>query len=230
VGKTFNPPKLVELGKFWTARGGKNLGVIGDGSHINRGVSYHLGRDALMPTAYSIELKRDKGGLSDAASAIDLGRLDGKLIHLREFTLWLVDRCTADPAVRRDIREIIYTADGETVQRYSGVDNKIHTGPGNGDKSHLTHTHISFFRDSQERDKVGFFRPFFEPGWGPDVPPEIRALDPKTRATARALRMVGHHFGSVIDLDDLKAGLTKKGHDFGTIVDTSDAQVLIGKQ
>jgi len=229
VGNTFNPDKLVELGKYWTARGGKNLGVVGDTRHMAKGVSYHLGQDDLRADAYSRELKRDKKGLSDAASAIDLGRLAGKLPPLRVFTKWLVARCMDDPAVRHDIREIIYTADGKTVQRYSGVDNKIHTGPDNGDLTHLTHTHISFFRDSETRDKVGLFRPFFEPGWGSDVAPEIQALDPKAVHIASVIWRSGHSFGTVINMVDLEAALVRAKHDFGTAIDPSDVKTLIAK-
>ena len=46
--------------------------------------------------------------------------------------------------------------------RYSGVDGEIHAGEGNGDESHITHTHISYFRDSEARDKVPLFAPYFE--------------------------------------------------------------------
>lgn len=226
---TTNPVRLVELGKFWIAHGGVNLGVVGDTKHQAKGVSYHLGRDQLRDDAYSIELPRDKNGLSSAASAIDLGKLNGTRANLRAFSGWLVAQCMADPKVRKDIREIIYTADGKTVQRYSGVDNKIHTGPGNGDLTHLSHTHISFFRDSEARNKVGIFRPFFEPAWGPDVSPEIRAMDPHATRVASAIRQAGHSFGSMINMDDLKAALTRAGHPFGTVVDPSDVEVLLRK-
>ena len=228
VGKTTNPPRLVELGKFWKAQGGVNLGIAGDAGHVAKGVSYHLGKDELVETAYSIQLPRDKAGLTNAASAIDLGKLDGSLASLRAFSMWLVASCRADAAVRHDIREIIYSPDGKTVQRYSGTDNQIHTGPGNGDLSHRGHTHISYFRDSEFRDKVAVFRPFFETAsWGPDVNPEIRALDPTAARVAIAIRKTGHDFGSEIDLADLKAALTNAGHSFGAVVDPADVQVLL---
>lgn len=227
MGKTINPPRLTELAKFWTAHGGKNLGIKGDVPHAARGVSYHLGKDELIDTAYSIQSARDRAGLTNAASAIDLGKLDGKLANLRAFSRWLVARCMADSVVRRDIREIIYTPDGTKVQRYSGIDNKIHTGPGNGDLSHRSHTHISYFRDSESRDKVAAFRPFFEAAWAPGVPPEIKAVDPTATKVALAIRRAGHDFGSVIDLSDLVAALEKAGHPFGATVNPSDVQALI---
>jgi hypothetical protein len=227
VAKTINPAKLVELGKFWTAQSGVNLGVVGDASHIAKGVSYHLGKGQLHPDAPSITLPRDKAGLTNAASAIDLGKLDGSLANLRVFSKWLVARCLADADVRHDIREIIYTPDGKKVQRYDHVDNKIRTGPNQGDLSHLGHTHISFFRDSEKRDKVSPFRPFFEAVWGPDVSSEIRAVDPKATKVAMAIRRAGHDFGAVINLSDLVAALTKTGHQFGAVVNPSDVETLL---
>ena len=228
MGKTTNPPRLVELGKFWKAQHGVNLGVIGDTGHVTKGVSYHLGKAELTADAYSIQSARDKAGVTNAASAIDLGKLNGSLVNLRAFSAWLVARCLADPAVRHDVREIIYSPEGKTVQRYSGIDNKIHTGPGNGDLTHRTHTHISFFRDSEKRDKVFLFQPFFQAaGWGPDVSPEIRAVDPTAFRVAAAIRRTGHDFGSLIDMADLKVALTRAGHRFGSVVDPSDVQALL---
>ena len=227
MGTTINPPRLIELGKFWVAQGGVNLGVVGDPKHAAKGVSYHLGKGQLLPTAGSIKLARDKAGLSNAASAIDLGKLDGSLANLRLFSKWLVARCMADPDVRHDIREIIYSPDGKKVQRYSGVDNQIHTGKGNGDLSHRGHTHISFFRDSESRDKVGLFRSFFDAAWGPDVAPEIRAIDPKATRVAAAMREFGQNFGTVINVGDLAAALTKAGQQFGAVVNPGDVQKLL---
>lgn len=163
---SYAPRTLKELGAYWTAQGGVNLGIVGNAAHTR---GYHLGKDRIFDGSgpgvgwndYSVELARDKAGLSDAASAIDLGRLDGTLRNLRSFSRWLVAQCMASAAIRHDIREIIYSPDGTKVQRYSGVDNKIHTGPGNGDSSHLTHTHISYYRDSAGRDKVAVFAPYF---------------------------------------------------------------------
>lgn len=162
---TTSPQSLRDLGSYWTRHGGVNLGVIGDKGHT---IGYHLGRDRIFGPGgagaddYSVMLLRDKQGLSLAASAIDLGKLDGTLKGLQDFSRWLVRRCQSHAEGSRDIREIIYSPDGVKVQRWSGVDNTIHTGPGNGDLSHRTHTHISYYRDSEFRDKRPLFRPYFE--------------------------------------------------------------------
>lgn len=162
---TYAPASLRLLGSYWTDQGGVNLGVVGDANHT---AGYHLGKDRIYAPSglggadYSVQLERDKRGLSDAAAAIDLGRMEGSLQLLYKFSRWLVQRCQEGADGTRDVREIIYSPDGKQVQRYSGVDQQIHTGPGNGDLSHVSHTHISWFRDSQDRDKIGVFAPYFE--------------------------------------------------------------------
>jgi hypothetical protein len=69
--------------------------------------------------------------------------INGHTVTLRDFTLWLVGRCKAGDPDAADIREIIYTPDGKTVQRYDRLGIRS-----TGDSSHLTHTHVSLFRDS----------------------------------------------------------------------------------
>jgi len=163
---SYAPKTLSALARYWTDHGGRALGIVGNTSHVR---GYHLGKDRIFDGAgpgigwddYSVQTSRDKAGLSDAASGIDLGRLNGSLKQLRNFSKWLVAECQAGKPGARDVREIIYSPDGETVQRWSGIDNKIHTGPGNGDSTHLTHTHISYFRDSAARDKTGLFSGYF---------------------------------------------------------------------
>ena len=161
---TYNPASLRALGAFWTAQGGVNLGVVGDTAHAAKGYSYHLGADQLAPTAYSIKTARDKAGLTNAASAIDLGRLGGTLSGLRKFSAWLVAEAQKDEPGTADIREIIYTVDGKTVLRWDRE--RGYASPpraGEADDSHLTHTHVSFYRDAEARDKRPVFAPYFAP-------------------------------------------------------------------
>lgn len=222
MGTTFDPQTLRELAAFWKENGGRNLGIHGDTSHVAKGTSYHLGKDELLPTAYSIKNQRDRAGLTNAASAIDLGRLRDSLANLRAFSRWLVARCQDDQAGHRDIREIIYTADGLKVQRYSGIDHEIHTGPGNGDVTHLRHTHISYFRDAEHDGKVDVFRPFFDVAWDPALSPAIRAVEPKPVRVALAIRRTGHDFGHVINLADLEVAMVRAHHPFGAVIDPAD--------
>ena len=88
-----SPQSLRQLGTYWTAQGGVNLGVVGNAAHT---YGYHLGRDRIYDGGgpgkgdrdYSVQTRRDKAGLSDAASAIDLGRLNGSLPKLYRFSRW----------------------------------------------------------------------------------------------------------------------------------------------
>lgn len=155
------PASIRALASLWVSKGGTNLGIVGDAAHGAKGTSYHLGRDRLAPGAYSASSSRDRAGLTNAASALDLGKLDGSLTGLRAFSKWLVSRCQR--GVCPDIREVIYSPNGKTVDRWDGLDNRVRTGPGQGDNSHLTHTHISFFRDSERRSKTALFAPYFAP-------------------------------------------------------------------
>lgn len=164
---TYAPKTLVELGAYWKAQGGVMLGIVGDTGHTK---GYHLGRDRIFDGPgpgigdqdYSVQHPRDRAGLSNGAAAIDLGRLDGSLEALYGFSRALVRDLQRGVPGSRDVREVIYSPDGDRVQRYSGLDGDIHTGPGNGDQTHLTHTHISYFRDSEGRSKIGPFAGILE--------------------------------------------------------------------
>ena len=159
-----SPLHLRRLRDYWVARGGVHLGIVGSMASHCRG--YHLGRDRIYgPIAcrrggvprpgqgdadYSVQAARDRAGLSNAASAIDLGRLGGSLPELYRFSRWLVERCRANAPGTDAIREIIYSPDGRTVLRWDRE--RGHTSAprsGEGDNSHLTHTHLSFYRDSR---------------------------------------------------------------------------------
>ena len=75
--------------------------------------------------------------------------------------MWLVLHAQAGDPLASDVREIIYSPDGLKVWRWDAVAG----GPpsiGGGDDTHLWHTHISYFRDSEARDKVALFRAYYE--------------------------------------------------------------------
>lgn len=134
------------------------VGIVGDTAHQATGSSYHLGRPNLRSDSYSIvESSRDRNGLSNAASGLDIGdwaaTVAGKRHTLRSFSVWLVAQCKAGTADTRDIREVIYSPDGESVKRWDRLGKRS-----TGDSSHLWHTHISYFRDSEHRDKTALFR------------------------------------------------------------------------
>jgi len=150
------------------------LGIVGDDSHAASGSSYHLGRDALKAGSYSvIESMRDSVGLTNAASALDIGWFTLGAFDLRDLSVWLVAECRAGAADTRDIREIIYSPDGQNVKRFDDLGIRS-----SGDDSHLTHTHISWYRDSESRSKTSLFQRWFThiKGDDPVTPAEIEAI------------------------------------------------------
>jgi hypothetical protein len=170
---SYAPLSIRGLASYWVSKGGVNLGIVGDTAHVAKGFSYHLGKDYLAPDAYSIKTARDKAGLTNAASAIDLGALgdSGNYGALRAFSRWLVGQGQKNAAGTSDIREIIYTPDGKVVMRWDRERGFASAPrPGEADNSHLYHTHISFYRDSEERSKVGLFTPFWVAPPTPVIP------------------------------------------------------------
>jgi hypothetical protein len=128
------------------------VGLVGDTAHSAGGDSYHLGKDQIRARGtrdrYSVdESRRDRNGLSDHASAMDVGwfRITTArgVFDLRDFSVWLVGLCRAGDPDTADIREVIYSGDGRTVRRWDRLGRRS-----TGDGSHLFHTHISEHRDA----------------------------------------------------------------------------------
>ena len=172
---TYNPKALQDLGAFWKKQGGVNLGVVGNAAHTK---GYHLGKDRIFDGSgpgigyqdYSVQTSRDKIGLTNAAAGIDLGKLNGSYANLRTFSKWLVAQARKNATGTNQMREIIYSPDGRTVLRWDrqrGYASAPRTGE--ADASHLTHTHISWYRDTEKQDHRPIFAPYFAP---PPKPPE----------------------------------------------------------
>lgn len=128
------------------------VGIVGDTSHAEGGDSYHLGSDQIRARngrdRYSVdESTRDKRGLDEHASALDVGWFrvvtSKDAYDLRDFSIWLVKLCKAGDPDTADIREIIYSPDGKVVARWDRLGRRK-----SGDDSHLEHTHISEHRDA----------------------------------------------------------------------------------
>ncbi|MFF0720799.1 hypothetical protein [Verrucosispora sp. NA02020] len=133
------------------------VGIVGDANH--RG-GYHTGSDRVVANDYSVvESPRDRNGLTLDAAALDVGMFrvgsGGRNHDLFTFSTWCVAQCVANTADSRDIREIIYSPDGKVVRRWDRLGRRS-----TGDRSHLWHTHFSFFRDSIKagRDQTPLFR------------------------------------------------------------------------
>lgn len=168
---TFAPPTLTRLMAYWVAQGGVNLGIVGDAAHQAR-ATYHNGKDVIdnygrtAATDYSIRLPRDRAGLTNAAAAVDLGKLDGSLDKERAFARWFAGQCYADvPGYRAQVREVIFwsTVRGLVLGWSSLAPDKWIENYGDG--SHEWHCHISWFRDTESREKVALFSryPLFAP-------------------------------------------------------------------
>ena len=166
------------------------LGIVGDPAH--RG-GYHCGRDRVLQADYSvIESPRDTRGLSDYASALDIGRfrvtVRGQVHDLRTFSTWLVDQCRAGTRDTADIREVIYSPDGRVVRRWDRLGRRTR-----GDLSHLDHTHVSYHRDATAagRDLDGVFRRYLTTiGLLPPPAPVPAATEAATTPTRRAPTMI----------------------------------------
>ena len=166
---TYAPATLLEVRAFLKGKDADlqnaELGITGGPSHVLTGTSYHLGGDQLKmgKNPYSARTRRDLAGLADpeisnAACALDI---DDDLDDLRVLSTWLVNECRAGAADTLDIREIIYSPDGITVWTWDREQGRTSLPQRRGDSSHRTHTHISFYRDSTRRPKVGLFRRFY---------------------------------------------------------------------
>lgn len=184
---TYAPESIQRVQRYLHDKTGLawvSLGIIGDEHH--RG-GYHCGSDRVISGDYSVvESPRDRNGLSRAASALDIGNFSG----LRKLSLWLVAQCEANTPDSRDIRSIIYSPDGKTVRRYDRLGKRD-----SGDGSHRSHTHLSWFRDAEENDKLALFRRYWDDEESsaplPQVPKTVPAPGPHYVFPLPA----GHYFG-----------------------------------
>jgi hypothetical protein len=171
---TFAPKTILDVRAFLSGKtglSGSALGIVGDAAHVTTGVSYHLGADQLHSDAYSIRLTRDKAGLSNAASALDIGNFSG----LRNLSKFLVSYCQT-AGLTNDIREIIYSPDGIAVLRWDrerGFNSAPRAESGLS-ISHRKHTHVSWYRDSEFHSKLAPFQAFWEVGIDMDVTATVR--------------------------------------------------------
>jgi hypothetical protein len=165
---TYAPADLIAALDYLHLRGAPwdSLGCVGDTAHGAAG--YHIGADLVPADDYSrSESSRDRSHTTDAAAAIDFSGAP----WWTDLTLWLVDQCKTGAPGTEDIREIIYTPDGRTVRRWDRLGIRA-----SGDDSHLYHSHLSFFRDSEGRRGgfVDLLNRYFNPadaatGEDPDI-------------------------------------------------------------
>lgn len=140
MAQTTNPGDLLNVRSYMQPKTGLSavsLGIAGDELHGTSG--YHIGGVFVPNDDYSQdESPRDNVNTTDA-SAFDVGNFP----RLIELSNWLVGRCKQGDPKMRDVREIIYSPDGNVVKRWDRLGIRS-----TGDSSHLVHTHVSFFRNS----------------------------------------------------------------------------------
>jgi hypothetical protein len=217
------------------------LGIVGDAAHQRR-ASYHNGQDAISKygrtasTDYSIRTVRDREPyLTNAASALDIGTptaAKGGATLLRNMSMKLVAQARVNAPGTRDIREIIFSPDGRRVLRWDRE--RGYTSmprEGEADDSHLWHTHIAWYRDSESRSKLAPFRRIFEPQtfnyWAPEIADDIKKAYPTGYTVAMKLKALGIAYGSHLNYADLEAGCRKRGIDYGSSVQLIDVRALM---
>lgn len=163
---TFAPESLLAWRRVFTSRFPHidpiHFGIVGGPSHVAVGTSYHLGADQLKLTRdpYSARTPRDRAGLSNAASAGDVTDMIGTNL-LRELSQWVVAQARAGAADAADLREVIFSPDGNAVLTWDRERGHTSFPLQRGDASHKTHSHFSWYRDSELRNRAALFERFF---------------------------------------------------------------------
>lgn len=163
---TKSPESLLEVRRMFMQRTGLPAVALGIQHYKPDGGGYHEGNDLLakagrLDTDYSKrESERDRPG-SDYACAIDIGRFTVSSptgpVDNRRMVVWLLKQIADDTEDSRWIREIIYSLDGKTVKRFDRLKKRT-----SGDNSHLSHEHVSSFRDDIHSPHVaGLFARFW---------------------------------------------------------------------
>ena len=165
---TYADPALVTARNYLISLGipGNSIGIVGDKSHRSSG-GYHVGNDVLamigkLHSDYSKrQTDKDRPG-SNAAMALDIGGISGQRLY--ELTAWIIAQCRAGTHDTRNIREVVgRRSPAGGVTRYDALG----ILGDSGSIDHETHTHISYYRDSEGGDKTSLFRRYFEGGQAP---------------------------------------------------------------
>lgn len=188
---TFAPQSILEV--RWEFQRYTNLPNASLGIVRNEwDTSYHVGKSWLESGAYSVNESPRDAHPTDASSAIDIGYFEitvgGKKHTLRDYSRWLVNECKKGAKDTLDIREVIYSLDGETVKRWDREGVRT-----SGDSSHTSHTHKSWYRDSENRDRAAVTRRWFrDVVFGDNVTPaEFLAILANPEVAARMKQLAG---------------------------------------
>lgn len=122
-------------------------GIVGDTAHS---FGYHLARRDLPSDDYSVQLRRDRLGADDCASALDVS-LPPDLMKV--CTRRLLDAARAKDPRLKALREFCGTLDGQSTYPWD-LSTNTSEGVGSWDDSHLWHIHLSFYRAYADRYDV----------------------------------------------------------------------------
>lgn len=148
-----------------TGLGAADVGIVGDGAHQRTG-GFHEGIDVLKSIGryhapvsanvgsstedYSARQARDRNGLSNSSSAVDIGSAwkQGRVTWLR-FNGLLYREMVEHPERLPALRAINVSLDGKAKRRYD----QLHRGDGLIASTDTvdTHTHLEFWRDTEGR-------------------------------------------------------------------------------
>lgn len=193
---TFAPQSLLEIREEFqkhTNLSNAALGIVRN----EWDTSYHVGKSWLLPGAYSVNESPRDAHPTEASSGIDIGYFEviganNKKYTLRDYNRWLVNECKKGAKDTLDLREVIYSLDGEIVLRWDREGERT-----SGDSSHTSHTHESFYRDSEHNDRAAVTRRWFrDVVFGDNVTPaEFLAIlgNPAVAARMKQLSGQGWH-------------------------------------
>lgn len=182
---SFAPDSLKALRRYLVEKTGKpteNFGIRGTVG-AKRVQGYHLGKvdiygpGGLGDADYSVRRPRDKRGLTDAASGFDMKL---PIAALKELRAYLVSAARAGRAP--DLVEIIGPGSDGRAYDWRKPD-WVRVGPRAKGDSHEWHIHLSYHRDSEFRDKVALFEPYYGPRTVVDEPePEPEPIEDEGEA------------------------------------------------
>lgn len=162
---TTSPPDLIALQHAISDATGvprSDIGIIGNKAHIEEGVSYHLGKDQLkmFKNPYSARLARDKAGLTNFASAMDIDHAwtkgKGRASWLAFNALIVAALKGGDPALAA-VRAVNYSTDGTLANRFR-IDRQNGFVQEDTDDTVDIHTHIEWYRDTEGKREASTTR------------------------------------------------------------------------
>ena len=183
---SFAPPSLIEVRRYIAEKAGvprSNMSIRS--ARSARG--YHAGESQIFgPNGqgwkdYSVKNPRNKAGLSEASSAIDI-KLPVK--QLKALVVYLLAGAK-DGSL--DVFEII-GPDSTGKANYWSIATDWLPKPKWAPKSHEWHIHLGLPRDTEFADRVAIFRPFFEAAAPePEPDPEVQPDPAPTLTDVEAL-------------------------------------------